>query len=117
LNFDVFLGYPTSPQRVGTVNIFQTKNSLSHWGMVVHASNPSAQEAEAGRSEVKARLVYRLSSRTGSGCAEKPCLTKQSKAKQSKAKQNKTKQNKTKQNKTKQNLHSPDFKTVMGVER
>ena len=33
-------------------------------GVVVHAFNPSSSEAEAGRSEFKASLVYRESSRT-----------------------------------------------------
>ena len=32
--------------------------------MVVHAFNPSTWEAEAGRSEFKASLVYRISFRT-----------------------------------------------------
>jgi hypothetical protein len=34
------------------------------WAMVAHAFNSSTQEAEVGRSEFKASLVYRLSSRT-----------------------------------------------------
>jgi hypothetical protein len=32
--------------------------------VVVHAFNPSTREAEAGRFEFKANLVYRVSSRT-----------------------------------------------------
>jgi hypothetical protein len=58
--------------------------------VVVHAFNPSTQEAEAGLSEFKASLVYKVSSRTTRATQRNPVL------------KNKTKQNKTKQNKTKQ---------------
>ena len=45
--------------------------------MVEHAFDPSTQEAEAGRFEFEASLVYRVSSRTDSqGYTEKPCLKK-----------------------------------------
>jgi hypothetical protein len=41
----------------------------------VHTFNPSTWEAEAGRSEFEASLVYRASSRTARA-TEKPCLEK-----------------------------------------
>ena len=44
--------------------------------MVVHTFNPSTCEAEAGRSEFEASLVYRVSSKTARA-TEKPCLKKQ----------------------------------------
>ena len=38
---------------------------ICDWVVVVHAFNPSAQKAEAGKSlEFQASLVYRVSSRT-----------------------------------------------------
>jgi hypothetical protein len=50
---------------------------------------PVLWQAEADRSEFKASLVYRVSSRTARATKRNPV---------SKTKQNKTKQNKTKQN-------------------
>jgi hypothetical protein len=42
-------------------------------GVVAHAFNPSTWEAEAGRFEFKASLVYKVSSGTARA-TEKPCL-------------------------------------------
>jgi hypothetical protein len=58
------------------------------WAVVVHAFNPSTQEAETGQPGLQSEF------QDSQGYTEKPCLEKQ----------NKTKQNKTKQNKTKQEL-------------
>jgi hypothetical protein len=44
--------------------------------MVTHAFDPSTWEAEAGRFEFKASLVYKVSSRTARAITEKPCLKK-----------------------------------------
>ena len=44
--------------------------------MVAHTFNPSTWEAEAGRSEFEASLVYRVSSRTAKATG-KPCQEKQ----------------------------------------
>jgi len=90
LNFDVFLGCPTSPQRGGAVNtfcVFQTKNSPLTLGMVVHAINASTQEVEAGGSEFKASLICRVTARTVSGYSEKPCLRKPNQTNQTKPNQ------------------------------
>jgi hypothetical protein len=40
--------------------------------VVVHAFNPSTQEAEAGRSEFEASLVYRVSSRIARATQKTP---------------------------------------------
>ena len=47
--------------------------------MVAHAFNPSTWEAEADRSEFKAILVYRVSSRTARATLRNPVSTKQKK--------------------------------------
>lgn len=36
---------------------------MNNWAVVVHACSPSIQEVEAGGSEFKASLMYRVSSR------------------------------------------------------
>ena len=45
--------------------------------VVVHTFNPSLLEAQAGRSMVKANLVYRVSSRTAKAAQRNPVLKKQ----------------------------------------
>ena len=52
-------------------DIYKTMISLGGGG------NPSTQEAEEWISGFEARLVYRVSSRTGSIATEKPCLKNQ----------------------------------------
>ena len=47
--------------------------------MVAHAFNPSTWEAEADRSEFKAILVYRVSSRTARATLRNPVLKKKKK--------------------------------------
>ena len=47
-----------------TVNWNGVKIRFYKPGIMEHAFNPSTQEAEAGRSELKASLDYRASSRT-----------------------------------------------------
>jgi hypothetical protein len=42
--------------------------------VVAHSFNPSTQETEAGRSESKANLVYRVSSRTAKATQRNPSL-------------------------------------------
>ena len=42
--------------------------------MVAHIFNPNTQEAEAGRSEFKTSLVYRVSSRAASAILGNPVL-------------------------------------------
>ena len=58
---------------------------LFNQAVVVHAFNPSTQEAKADRS-LSSRLAWstRASIRTGSKATEKPCLEKQNKTKQRK---------------------------------
>jgi hypothetical protein len=62
------------------------KNKEVSWAVVVCTFNPSTWEAEAGRFEFEASLVYRVSSRTARAIQRNP-VSKQNK-------QNKTKQNK-----------------------
>jgi hypothetical protein len=52
--------------------------------------NSSTWEAEAGRSEFKASLIYRESFRTAKATQSKPCVKKKKKT-QTNKKQNKTK--------------------------
>ena len=48
--------------------------------MVIHASDPSTQEAKAGRPELEASLVYRVNSRTARDTQSNPVAkTKQTK--------------------------------------
>jgi hypothetical protein len=47
--------------------------------MVAHAFNPSTQEAEAGGSEFKASLVYRVSSRIARDTQKNPVSKKKNK--------------------------------------
>jgi hypothetical protein len=46
-------------------------------GVVAHTFNPSTQEAEAGRFEFEASLVYKVSSRTARAIQRNPTLKKQ----------------------------------------
>jgi hypothetical protein len=66
--------------------------------VVAHAFNPSTREAEAGRSEFEASLVYKVSSRTARAVQRNPA-SKKTKNKQTKKKQNKTKKNPKQTNK------------------
>ena len=60
--------------------------------VAAHAFNPSTWEAEAGRFEFKASLVYKVSSGTARA-TEKPCLKNKQTNKQTYKQKPKTKPN------------------------
>ena len=74
----------------------QTNKQTLHFSqaVVVHAFNPSTQEAEAGQSlEFEASLVYRMSSRTVRTTQRNPVSKKQTKTKKQNQIKTKAKQN------------------------
>jgi hypothetical protein len=79
---------------------------ISEPGVVVHAFNPSTQEAEAGRF-LSSRPAWSTKWVTGQPGLYRETLSQ--KTKQNKTKQNRTKQNKTKQNKTNKKTISLTF--------
>jgi hypothetical protein len=64
-----------------TVNLYNQRLRRHSAGVVAHAFNPSTREAEAGGSEFKASLVYKVSSRTARAIQRNPVSKNQKKKK------------------------------------
>lgn len=59
--------------------------------MVVHHYNPNTWEAQAGRSELEAGLIYRVNSRTGQTGLHRETLSQSQEKKKKKEKKEKSK--------------------------